>query len=145
MMFEVTESQYQTILDENERMRLQLKRQIEEINRLRGIEVEAVKFARMMSLPNGIDLYYGAHFEAIDTDNDGIVDDLRLLHERPDTLGLSPADKRKSEALRAKLDNLTGDAADDALQFTAAEALAEGSSQAQDVLEETVANVEAQG
>lgn len=138
----LTEGQYQVLLDENERMKLQLTRQIEEINRLRGIEVDAVKFTRMMTLPNGIDLYYGAHHKAIDTDSDGIVDTLVLLHERPDTLGLTPADKRRSEVARAKLDGLTGSADNDALGFTAAVHLDGVSKAAQDILDDVASGVE---
>lgn len=138
----ISEENFHIIVDENERMRLQLKRQIEEINRLRGIEVEAVKFSRMMTLPDGIDLYYGAHHKAIDTDSDGIVDTLVLLHERPDTLGLTPADKRRSEVARAKLDGLTGNAGDDALAFTAATHLDSVSETAQSIVDDVVSEVE---
>jgi len=99
--------------------RNQIAHQQKEISRLHRMEIEASKFARMVTLPNG-DLYVGAVYEAYDADGDGIVDTHRLIHERQDTIVLTEADRRKMAQLQKKLQGMEGDPEKDALAFSAA-------------------------
>jgi hypothetical protein len=106
-----------------------------EIQRLKAIEAKAVTMRQITQQPNG-ELMHGLVYEAVDRDGDGVVDDLVLVTpERKDTIVLSPAELRKSEALRLKLltEPPSGPSQNDALQFSAAGG--SGPSEAQQILE----------
>jgi len=123
--------------------RNQIAHQQKEISRLHRMEIEASKFARMVTLPSG-DLYVGAVYEAYDSDGDGIVDTHRLIHERQDTIVLTEADRRKMAQLQKKLQGREGDPEKDALAFSV---MAEGSGvgsmpEAESIVDKAVAAAE---
>lgn len=131
--------------EQNAQLEQKIKQQQAEIERLKMVEKTATRFHQMIGTPDGIDLYVGAVYEAVDKDGDGFPDDLVLLSERPDTFGLTPTEQRKSAELRAQLDSVVSTTQrQQALEFTAAHAPLEGSGTAEGVLEQAVADAESQ-
>lgn len=114
-----------------------------EINRLRRMEIEATKFAKMVTLPNG-DLYTGAVYEAADLDGDGIMDTHVLKYEREDTIKLTAADRLKMAQLQKKMQGLAGgDPEKDALGYLASfEGSGQGAPEVVDILDNAVAAAE---
>ena len=134
------------LTEQNQDYAHQITNATKEVGRLRNIEADSIKFRRMVTLPSG-ELYYGALFEAIDADGDGVLDTHVLIQGAPDTLKLTPAEIANSERLRRELldSPQTGPSERDALQYLGTHhATSAQAGSAQDVLEQTVEAVEAQ-
>ena len=134
------------LTDQNQDYSRQIKSATVEVGRLRNIETEALKFRRMVTLPNG-DLYYGALFEAIDADGDGELDTHVLIQGAPDTIKLTPEEIKRSELLREQLllSPQQGPTERDALTFLGTNpSVPKQAESAQSVLEQTVEQVQSE-
>ena len=131
------------LTDQNQDYAKQIKSATVEVGRLRNIETEALKFRRMVTLPNG-ELYYGAVFEAIDADGDGELDTHVLIQGREDTIKLTPEEIKRSELLRQQLllSPQQGPTERDALTFLGTNpSVSKEAQSAQGVLNEVVESV----